>query len=419
MTHLFKNISNLVTCANPEGGPKRGKTQGDIYTVENGFLLFDKNILYAGKESGCRKFIKEHGIKGIRETDCAGKTAMPGFVDSHTHLVFAGSRSDEYEMRISGSSYEEIAAAGGGIKSTVNSVRKHSKNSLYKISEKRLANFIKHGTTTLEAKSGYGLDVRNEIKMLEVIRELNAKNKFGADILPTFLGAHAVPKGMKKSDYVDLICYEMIPMIARKNLAVFIDVFCEKGYFDAAETRRILGTGRKFGLIPKLHSEQFNTIGGIDAAVELNAISVDHLEVLKKKEIGKLRNTNIIAALLPGASYFLDMVYPPAREIIANGIPAALATDFNPGSSMTENLQTIMSLASVKMKMSAEELINAATINGAYALYRQNVCGSLEKGKQSDILLFDFPSYKDLIYHFGVNLLQVAVKKGKFIVNEL
>ncbi len=419
MTYLFKNISNLVTCANPEGKAKRGETHGDIYNIENGYLLFDRNILYAGKESGCRKFIKQNSIKGIKEIDCKGKTVMPGFVDSHTHLVFAGSRSNEYEMRIAGKTYEEIANAGGGIKSTVANVRKHSKNSLKKISEKRLYNFIRYGTTTLESKSGYGLDVKNEIKMLEVINELNRKNRYGLEILPTFLGAHAVPKDMKKSDYIDLICYEMIPKIAKKNLAKFIDVFCEKGYFDAKETERILGTGKKFGMIPKLHTEQFNAIGGIDAALKLNAISVDHLEVLDTKGIKKLRGTDIIATLLPGASYFLDMVYPPAREIIKNGIPVALATDFNPGSCMTESMQQIMSLASIKMKMSAEEIIAAATINGAYVLYIQSRTGSLEKGKQSDILLFDFPSYKDLIYHYGVNMLQAAVKRGKFAINEL
>lgn len=419
MTYLFKNISNLVTCANPEGKAKRGKTQGDIYNIKKGYLLFDRNILYAGKESGCRDFIRRNRIKGIREIDCRGKTVMPGFVDSHTHLVFAGSRSNEYEMRIAGKTYEEIANAGGGIKSTVANVRKHSKDALKKISEKRLYNFIRYGTTTLESKSGYGLDVKNEIKMLEVINELNRKNKYGVEILPTFLGAHAVPKDMSKSDYIDLICYEMIPKTAKRNLAKFIDVFCEKGYFDAKETERILETGKKFGMIPKLHTEQFNVIGGIEAAVKLNAISVDHLEVLGKKGINKLRGTNIIAALLPGASYFLDMVYPPAREIIAGDIPVALATDFNPGSCMTENLQQIMSLASIKMKMSAEEIINAATINGAYALYIQNRTGSLERGKQSDILLFDFPSYKDLIYHYGVNMLQAAVKRGKFAINEL
>jgi imidazolonepropionase len=316
-------------------------------------------------------------------------------------------------MRIKVSSYEEIAKAGGGISSTVKNVRKESKDVLIKLAEKRLKNFIKYGTTTLEAKSGYGLDFKNEIKMLEVINELNEKNKYNIDILPTFLGAHSVPKEITKNEYIDLICYQLIPYIAKNKLAKFQDVFCEKNYFDAKETERILSTGAKFGLIPKLHSDQFNSIGGVDVAIKLNAISIDHLEVLKSNDIKKLKNKNIIATLLPGASYFLDVPYQPARELINNNVPVALATDFNPGSCMTENLQIIMSLASLKLKMSAEEIINAVTINAAYALFMQNKIGSIEKGKQADVLIFDFPSYKDLIYHFAVNQIENVFKKGK------
>ena len=413
---LLKNISNLVTCANPEGKAKRGKTQGDIYNIKNGFLLFNGTIKYSGNELGLRKYLKENKIIKYKEIDCTGKTVMPGFVDSHTHLVHAGSRANEYEMKIQGKSYEEIAKAGGGIANTVKAVRKASKNELKKISEKRLHNFIKYGTTTLEAKSGYGLDVKNEIKLLEVINELSKKNKYGADILPTFLGAHSIPPGISKKDYIDIVCYEMIPLVAKKRLAVFIDIFCEKGYFDAQDTERILSQGAKFGMIPKVHTDQFYSIGGITAARKVNAISVDHLEVLNSKGISQLKDTNIIATLLPGCSYFLNMVYPPARKLIENAVPVALATDFNPGSCNTENIQMIMSLASLKMKMSAEEIINAVTINGAFALNIQNKTGSLTPGKLSDILVFDFPDYKDLIYHFGVNQLVKVFKKGKSIL---
>lgn len=413
---LLKNISNLVTCANPEGKAKRGKTQGDIYNIKNGFLLFNGTIKYSGNELGLRKYLKENKIIKYKEIDCTGKTVMPGFVDSHTHLVHAGSRANEYEMKIQGKSYEEIAKAGGGIANTVKAVRKASKNELRKISEKRLHNFIKYGTTTLEAKSGYGLDVKNEIMLLEVINELSKKNKYGADILPTFLGAHSIPPGISKKDYIDIVCYEMIPLVAKKRLAVFIDIFCEKGYFDAQDTERILSQGAKFGMIPKVHTDQFYSIGGITAAKRVNAISVDHLEVLNSKGISQLKDTNIIATLLPGCSYFLNMVYPPARKLIENAVPVALATDFNPGSCNTENIQMIMSLASLKMKMSAEEIINAVTINGAFALNIQNKTGSLTPGKLSDILVFDFPDYKDLIYHFGVNQLVKVFKKGKSIL---
>jgi imidazolonepropionase len=413
---LLKNISNLVTCANPEGKAKRGKTQGDIYMVEKGYVLFTDKILYAGNATGFKKYVKNNKVKNLKEIDCTGKTVMPGFVDSHTHLVFAGSRANEYEMKIEGKSYEEIAKAGGGIASTVKAVRKASKAELKKISEKRLYNFIRHGTTTLEAKSGYGLDTKTEIKMLEVINELNLENKFGADILPTFLGAHSIPQGVSKKDYIDTVCYGMLPHVAKRKLAKFIDIFCEKGYFDKGETERILSAGASYGLIPKVHTDQFYSIGGVEVAKKVKAISADHLEVLNAEGIRTLKGTDIIAALLPGCSYFLNMVYPPARKIVENGIPVALATDFNPGSCMTENMQMIMSLASLKMKMTAEEIINAVTINGAYALFIHDKTGNLEAGKQADILVFDFPDYKDLIYHFGVNQLEKVFIKGKSVL---
>jgi len=414
---LLKNISNLVTCANPEGKAKRGKTQGDIYMVENGYLLFKDKILFAGNASGFKEYLRKNKVKVSQEFNCKGKTVMPGFVDSHTHLVFAGSRANEYEMKIEGKSYEEIASAGGGIAATVKAVRKTPKSDLKKISEKRLFNFIRHGTTTLEAKSGYGLDTWNEIKMLEVINELNRKNKYGADILPTFLGAHSIPPGISKKDYIDLICYDMLPQVAKRKLAKFIDIFCEKGYFDSGDTERILSAGASYGLIPKVHTDQFYSIGGIEVAKKVKAISVDHLEVLNANGIKALKGTDIIATLLPGCSYFLNMVYPPARKLIQNGIPVALATDFNPGSCMTENMQMIMSLASLKIKMTAEEIINAVTVNGSYALFMQDKTGNLITGKQADILIFDFSNYKDLIYHFGVNQLEKVFKKGKSVLS--
>jgi imidazolonepropionase len=415
MNYLIKDITNLVTCKDYTGKPKIGKEQSEIGLIKDGNIFIEnEKISFAGNKNKLKDFLKTKKIK-YEVIDGRNKTVMPGFVDSHTHLVFAGSRSDEYEMRIKGSTYEEIANAGGGIASTVNAVRNASKNELSALAEKRLGNFLKYGTTTLEAKSGYGLDVKNEIKILEVINNLNEKNKYGLNILPTFLGAHSIPKEMNKKDYIELICFEMIPLVAKKKLAKFIDVFCEVNYFDAKETESILSLGSRFGLIPRIHTDQFNSIGGIDVAIKVNAISVDHLEVLKSKDIKKLSEKNIIATLLPGTSYFLNIPYQPARELIENNVPVALATDFNPGSCNTENLQMIMSLASLKMKMSAEEIISAVTINSAHSLFMQKYIGSIEEEKYADLLIFDFPSYKDLLYHFAVNQLQFVFKKGNKI----
>lgn len=420
MNYLIKDIANLVTCRNLSQKPKKGKEQSDIGLIKDGNIIIENDkIIFVGNNAELKYFLKNRKIK-CEVINGKNKTVMPGFVDSHTHLVFAGSRANEYEMRIKGSSYEEIAQAGGGIASTVKAVRNSTKNELLVLAEKRLGNFLNYGTTSIEAKSGYGLDLKNEIKMLEVINKLNEKNKFGINILPTFLGAHSIPHDMNKKDYIELLCFEMIPLVAKRKLAKFIDVFCEVNYFDAKETRSILALGSRFGLIPRIHTDQFNSIGGIDVAIEVNAISVDHLEVLKPKDIKKLSGKNILATLLPGTSLFLDIQYQPARELIENNVPVSLATDFNPGSCNTENLQMIMSLASLKMKMSAEEIINAVTINPAHSLYIQEFYGSIEEGKFADILIFDFPSYKELLYHFAINSLQTVFKKGvKFSVNRI
>lgn len=422
MSLLIKDISLLLTCRNESNLPKKGKGQADIGLLKNCNIFIEKEtISFIGSGKSLLTYLKKNKKNNFKEISGKGKTVMPGFIDSHTHFVFAGNRENEYEMRIAGRTYEEIAAAGGGIVNTVGAVRKTSKAKLKELAAKRLYNFVQAGVTTIEGKSGYGLDMENEIKTLEVINELNADNPYNLDILPTFLGAHAVPKELTKEKYMEILLYEMIPEIKKRNLAVFIDAFCEVNYFTAEETIRILTDGLMFGLVPKLHTDQFHSIGGVEAAISCNAISADHLEVLGDEDINKLSlynraaNSYMIAGLLPGVSYFLDIAYPPARKLIDAGVPAALATDFNPGSCMTENLQLIMSIASAKLKMTTEEIINAVTYNAACSLFIQNKAGSIEEGKQADIAIFDMNAYQELLYHFGINQLECLVKKGKVI----
>ncbi|MBS1552218.1 MAG: imidazolonepropionase, partial [Bacteroidetes bacterium] len=397
--------------------------QSETGIIENGNIVIEKNrIVFAGNKPDLKKFLSKNRIKKYKIIDGRNKVVTPGFVDSHTHFVFAGSRENEYEMRLAGKSYQEIAEAGGGIISTVDSVRNTSEKKLRQVAEKKLEKFVRYGTTTVEGKSGYGLDKKNEIKILKILKDLNKKNKYGLDIIPTFLGAHSVPEGKSKPEYVCEICELMIPEIAFKKLAGFTDIFIEENYFDAEDADKIFSKSLEYGLIPKLHTDQFKSIGGIDVAIKFRAASVDHLEVLGTSDILKLSEYNsrqidrkIIATLLPGVSYFLNISYQPARELIDHNIPVALATDFNPGSCMTENLQMIMSLASLKLKMNADEILNAVTINAAFALNMEDKVGSIETGKQADLNIFDIPDYKFIVYNFGVNNIEMVIKKGKII----
>ena len=316
-------------------------------------------------------------------------------------------------MRIKGSTYEQIAKAGGGIISTVKATRNASKEDLAELALKRIISSVSFGVTTIEAKSGYGLSTASELKMLEVINELN--RELPIDIYATFLGAHAYPKDKTKAEYLEEILYEMIPQIAKRDLATFIDVFCEKNYFSVADTKKIFLQGIKFGLVPKLHTNQFYSIGGIEAAIGCGAISVDHLEVMKPSDIKALVNSGTIAVVFPTVSYFLDIPYAPARKMIESKIPVAIATDFNPGSAMSENIQLSMSMAVHLLKMNVEEVINAVTINAAAALGISHNTGSLEAGKQADMVVFDTSNYNDLLYHFGVNQAEIVIKNGQVI----
>jgi len=427
MAILIKDIKQLITCKNKAKFPKSGKKQSDIGMIENANIFSENDkIAFIGNNSDLKKFLAENKSESYDVIDGSKKIIMPGFIDSHTHFVFAGSRENEYEMRLAGKTYQEIAETGGGILSTVSEVRNTSKIKLKEIASERLKKFVRYGTTTIEGKSGYGLDIGNETKILEILNELNYENEFNLDIIPTFLGAHSIPPEKAKQEYITEICINMIPLIAKRNLAKFIDIFVEENYFDNKDAEKIFSIGERFGMVPKLHTDQFNSMGGIDVAIKFKAASVDHLEILKQKDIIRLaafnkniKNRKIIATLLPGVSYFLNIQYPPARELIKNNIPVAIATDFNPGSCMTENLQIVMSLASLKLKMNAEEIINAVTINAAFALNMENKVGSIEMGKQADLLIFDMPSYQYLIYNFAVNNLETVIKKGKIVYKSI
>ena len=409
MSLLIENAKQIVTCHTQGKRYTSGKDQSKVGVIENASIYC---------EDGCIKLMEHEIPSGIKESaknviDASNKVIMPGFVDSHTHLVFAGERSNEYSMRMKGKSYEEIAKAGGGILNTVTATRQSSKEELKQSAKKRLDCFTKFGVTTIEAKSGYGLDFETEIKILEVINEL--KKESPLDIFATYLGAHAFPKDKHREEYIDTIINKAIPEIKERNLAHFIDAFCEMNYFTPEETETILNKGKEAGLIPKLHTNQFYSIGGVETAVKCNAISADHLECMKPHDIKSLIKSNVIACVLPAVSYFLNIPYAPARDLIDNDIPVAIATDFNPGSSMTENIQLVMSLAVQNMKLCVEEVINAVTINGAAALGVSDTVGSLEEGKQADIVIFDMPDYNHLVYHFGVNHLEKVIKKGEVI----
>lgn len=341
--------------------------------------------------------------------DAEGKAAVPGFVDSHSHLVFGGSRANEFAMRSAGATYEEIAAKGGGIVSTVEATRKASKEELKDLARIRLQKALRQGITTMEIKSGYGLDLETERKMLEVVNEL--KKEQPIELSATFLGAHAVPKNSTKEEYLEQVL-EMIPEIS--ELAEYCDVFCEKGYFTAEESSKVLEKGLEYGLKPKIHTNQFNDIGGVEMALDLDAVSVDHLEVLSDEDVERLAHSETVATVLPGVSYFLNIPYSPGRNLLNKGAIVALATDFNPGSSMTISMQLLMSMACTKMGMSVEEALCCATQNGAKALQKENV-GCITPGWQADILLLDTDNYKNPAYFFGENHVHTVIKKGEVV----
>lgn len=411
-TLLITGCSQLLTLRGR--APRRGRALGDLDIIKDGALLLrDGNVVAVGSR---RRVERLREAKRARRLDVGRRVVLPGIVDSHTHLVFPASRADEYEGRIAGATYEQIARAGGGILSTVRKLRRASPDTLKKRALDFLAEFAAHGTTTVEAKSGYGLDAASELKTLRVMRELGHEQAL--EIVPTFLGAHVVPPEFRKRPdaYVELLARKLIPRVAREGLAEFCDVFCDRGAFTVEQARRILVAGRAYGLAPRIHAEQLARTGAARLAIELHAASADHLEKLSGSDIRALAKSDVACTLLPGCCFHLGLKrYAPARALIEAGAIVALASDFNPGTCPTLNMQVVLSLACTQMRMTPAEAIAAATINAACALRRHDRIGSLEAGKQADIAVFDVEDYREIPYYFGVNHCWMTIKRGKVI----
>ncbi len=414
MKTLFKNIKELIQVRDASIRKVSGAEMKELPTIKNAWLLVeDDSIVDFGSMT------EPYGQNCDEEIDLTGKMVLPSWCDSHTHIVYAGNRELEFADRIKGLTYEEIANRGGGILNSAETLQNTSEKELYEQSARRLEEVIGLGTGAVEIKSGYGLTEDAELKMLRVIKKL--KENYQIPVKATFLGAHAVPKEFKSDPkiYMDLVVEEILPEVARQELAEYIDIFCEKGYFTVDDTNRLLSEAKKLGLKPKIHVNQFHSIGGIKAAVDHDALSVDHLEVMTEEDLEILKGSNTIPVALPSCSMFLSIPYTPARDLIEAGLPLALATDFNPGSTPSGNMNLVVSLACIKMKMTPEEAINAATINGAYAMELEKEVGSITKGKKANFMVTkEIPSYTFLPYAFGTNSIESVYLNGKIWQHE-
>jgi imidazolonepropionase len=416
---LIKNIGQVITLRGTSA-PRCANSQSELGIIENGAILIRaERIIWVGPTKDLPRDELDPRHEAL---DGAGLdlVALPGFVDAHTHPIFGGTRADEYDLRCQGKSYQEIAAAGGGIRASVRQLRAATPGQLMERAERSFLQFLAHGTTTIEAKSGYGLSLEDELKSLQVLTALRTRSRL--ETLSTFLGAHDVPDEWRdaRAEYVRLIVEEMIPRVAREGLAQFCDVFCDTGYFSVDEARAILQAAKGEGLGLRIHADQMGHSGGAMLAAELGALSADHLEWIDDRDIEALRKAGTVAMLVPGSTFNLGQThYPPARKLIEAGVPVALATDFNPGSCYTLNMQIIMSIACSQMKMTPAEVITAATLNGACALGLSDRLGSLEEGKQADIVLMDVSDYREIPYFFGVNHCAVTIKKGTIVINRL
>src|SRR6516164_6985263 len=401
------HASQLVTLIGPKR-PRVGRELSELGIIrDGGMLIRDGKIEKVGPSDEIEKNLGDAEI-----VDARGRVVMPGFVDAHTHLIFVGNRLDDFERRSRGETYEQIAKAGGGIWSTVEKTRAASERDLLTQAKKHANWFLRGGTTTVEAKSGYGLTVEDELKILRVLRQL--KEEVPLEIVPTFLGAHAVPRELSPDEYLDVVITEMLPRVSAEKLAEFCDVFCERGYFDIDKSRQILSAAKKLGLSLRGHVDQLTNSGGAKLMAEMGATTADHLEQTDEQGIAAMKKANVQPVLLPGSVYALGLSrYPRAREMIEAGLAIVLATDFNPGSSPTPSMPMVLSLACTQMKMSPAEAITASTVNAAYSVNRGDKIGSLEPGKLANVVIFDCEDYRELAYWFGVQQTHSVYIKGE------
>jgi len=411
MKTLIINIKELLQVREAGIDKVSGKEMAHLPLLNNAWLLIENNLI---ADFGTMDTCPE--TDGAKVINAEGKAVLPAWCDSHTHIVYAGNRVQEFVDRINGLTYEEIFNRGGGILNSAKKLNETSEDEIYKQSKQRLEEVMKQGTGAVEIKSGYGLTVEGELKMLRVIKRL--KQEYPTAIKATFLGAHAFPSEFKEnhSGYIDVIVNEMLPKIAEEQLADYIDAFLETGYFSVEETERIMEAGKKYGLRAKIHVNQFTAIDGIAACVKYDALSVDHLEIVTDEDIEALKNTNTMPVALPTCSFFISIPYTPARKMLEAGLPLALATDFNPGTTPSGNMNLVVATACIKMKMTPEEAINAATINGAYAMGISDTHGSITKGKRANLIITQpVASYYQLPYAFGTNLIETVIIEGKTI----
>lgn len=412
---LITGASQILTLRGR--APRRRAALSQVGIIEDGALLIRDGVIAAvGSRSKVEATPEAHAAEKL---DLGGRVVLPGFVDSHTHLIHAASRAEEYELRVAGSTYEEIGRKGGGILNSVKKLRSVTAESLKQRAHKALGEFAAHGTTTIEAKSGYGLDLASEVKILKIQRELCAEQP--VEIVPTFLGAHAVPAEFRRKPggpdrYTALVADRMLPEVARAGLAEFCDVFCERGAFSVAQSRRILAAGKALGLGLRIHAEQLTRTGATQLGIQLGAASCDHLEKINRADIRALAKSHTAATLLPGCDFHLGLQhYAPARALIDAGAIVALATDYNPGTSPTLSMPMILSLACTQMRMTPAEAVAATTINSAYALRHHRQIGSLEVGKSADLAMFEVADYREIPYYFGVNTCWMTLKRGQII----